>query len=544
MRRKIMAAVVLLALLPTILIGLVINYYSQNTIHTEHMKVLVGAAHITDVHLTGCYNLIIDDTRRKAKRDAVKSFVLSAEDPEGTKYADRDEAQDILMEPIGFPLVSSAVIDVKGKTIYSSRPDEEGRMLDQTELYRSIMGGAASYIGLAAIDDSSDMLEIAVPINDDQDRIIGVLKQNVNMDFLYNFLSGLNLGQSGVVFLIRDDGYMIFDKGRENAMFLYHKYQDNDSLGQLVSDFKSGRLKGSKGTIEFESRGAKMIGAYELVEPFDSIAVAAMEQDELFGNIKRMREIYITAALCVITAIAICGCFIGDWYAAPIGMMNTVLSKIANGDLSARCSPGRKNELGTLSRNINHLADGYQKNEKSLRMSSRIDGLTHLPNRMAIFEVLDTLLYKHPNQALMLLNVDGLQDMNENLGFDIGEKVLVEIGDILRELPQHVCYPSRLGGSEFLIFLTNWTKPQYPEMIAAEIIEKAEGIRFIDEIHVDIGVNIGIEYTGEERMDKRKLIKHCSLARQKARSAGKSAYFVYFSYQPKDRDMENYGHEI
>ncbi|HML38183.1 MAG TPA: diguanylate cyclase [Bacillota bacterium] len=534
MRRKITAAVVFLALLPTILIGLAINYYSQSTIHTEYLKVLAGAAHITDVHLTEYYNFIIDDTRKKAERDAIKSFVLSAKNPGGIKYADRGEAQRILTEPTGFPLVSGTVIDESGKTVYSSRPGEEGRMLDQTELYRSIMGGADSYIGLAAIDDSSDMLEVAVPINDGQNGIIGILKQNVNMDFLYDFLSSLNLGRSGEAFLIRGDGYMIFDGGRENSMFLYHKYQDNDSLNQLISAFRGGSLKGGKGTIEFESKGAKMIGAYELVEPFDSIAVATMEQDEIFEDIKRVREVYITAALCVMAVIALFGHIIGGWYAAPIRMANSVLSKIANGDLSARCGFGRRDEWGTLFRNINHLADGYQKDEKSLRMSSRIDGLTRLPNCAAIFEVLDTLLYKHPNQALMLLNIEDLQEINDNLGFDIGEKVLVEIGDILRKLPQNVCYPARLVGAEFLIFLTNWTKPRYPEMIAAEIIEKAESIRFIDEIHVDIGVSIGIEYTGEERLDKRKLIKHCNLARQRARSTGKSACFVYFSSQAKE----------
>ncbi len=133
-----------------------------------------------------------------------------------------------------------------------------------------------------------------------------------------------------------------------------------------------------------------------------------------------------------------------------------------------------------------------------------------------------------------MLDLDGFTDLNDNLGYDIGERVLMEVADVLRALPQHICYPSRLGGDEFLIFITNWTSPKYPERIAERIIKEIEGIRFIDEIHVDIGISIGIEYTNVEKIDKKKLIKHSSLAMQRSKTLGRNSYFIYYPYMQRE----------
>ena len=167
-------------------------------------------------------------------------------------------------------------------------------------------------------------------------------------------------------------------------------------------------------------------------------------------------------------------------------------------------------------------------------MSARIDGMTHLPNRCMMYEVLDILLYKHPNQALLKLELEGIKTVNANLGYDIGDKIIMEIGDILRSLPHNVCYSSRLGGKDFLVFVTNWIAPKYPERIAEKLIKKIKDIKFIGQVHVDIGVNIGIQYIDEEKIDKKKLIKQSDMAMRKSKIEGKNLYFVSYSNKQKE----------
>ncbi|HVI40423.1 MAG TPA: diguanylate cyclase [Anaerovoracaceae bacterium] len=533
MKRMIMIAVVLISLIPTILIGYAVNFYAQDTIKTEKLEALTSIVHIMDVHLSRFFNLLILDIQMKTEEDALRAVLQTTEDSAGVGIVDRSEAQRVLTEYIGFPVIGGAIINTDGKILLSTQPEEEGLTLDKTELYLNIKEGKDSYIGLITIDGITDKYEIAVPIRDDQGKMIGILKQNVKPDILKGYLGSLNSGEN-YAFLIRKNGFMIFEKDKDNLASFYHEYQNSNSLEKLVSDFKTNELKEDKGIIEFENKGIEYIGAYENVKAANCIAVVATNRNEMYGSLIKVKAVIAAVILLVLIMIAICIYVVGDIHTLPLKMMNENLKKIANGDLTARCSYKGHNEFEELCGNINNLADSYQKNERELRLSSRIDSLTHLANRNAIYEVLDTLLYKHPNQALLLLDLEGFKEVNDNLGHDIGDRILMETGDILRALPQHVCYPSRLSGVEFLVFITNWTAPKYPEKIAEKIVKGIEGIRFIDEVHVDISASIGIEYTTDEKIDKKKLIKHSNIAMHKARLIGKNSYFVHYPYMQKE----------
>jgi len=529
-----MAAVMILAIIPALLVGLQLYKYARDIVRVETLDALTGMAKMADLHLTKGLERLIGDVQIKAKDGAIISFAGRMEESAGSDLVNREVVEALLVEKERFPATGGALIGTDGKIIISSRPDEAGIMLDKTELYRTIMSGKPYFIGFIAGNDIYDTMEIAVPIFGERNEVIGILKQDVNLDLLWEYLDCLNLGQSGFLFLIGKDGHVVSAEERAYLSLQYYDYRENNSLERLISSFKEGRLEKESGTIDFEVKGVDFIGIYEKVDYVDCIAVAADVDNNMAGYIKHFKTIMIAGSLLLLLVIVICSHIFSRMFIVPLTMMSDTLGKIAAGDLTARCGYQKENEFGELSRRINNLADSYQKNEKALRMSARVDRMTRLPNLVAIYEVLDTLLYKHPNQAILLLDLADFREMNENLGFDIGDKILMEVGDILHELPQHVCYPSRIGGAEFLVFITNWTAPKYPERIAAKIIRKIEGIRFVNQVHVDIRACIGIEYITEEKIEKKKLIRNSCTALNKARSTGGSAYFVHYSYQQKE----------
>jgi len=533
MKRMIMVAVMMLAIIPALLVGLQLYKYARDTVRVEKLNALTGMAKISDVHLTRGISRLIGDVQIKAKDEALISLAAGIDESSGSDSINQEEAADLLLKAERYQALGGALIGANGKVIASSRPYDVGIMLDRTELYRTIMSGKSYFIGFIAHKDISDTLEIAVPIRGEQDKVIGILKQDVSLDRLWDYLDCLNLGQSGYLFLIGRNGHVVSDESRLKQSLLYYEYRENNSLERLISSFKEGRLEKESGIIEFVMKGVDYIGAYEKVDYIDCIAVAAAADNNMAEYVKQFKTIMIAGSLLILFVIVLCSHIFSRMFTVPIAMMNDTLGKISAGDLTARCVYQKNNEFGELSRKINYLADCYQKNEKELRMSSRVDRLTHLPNLVAIYEVLDTLLYKHPNQAVLLLDIADFRELNENLGFDVGDKILMEVGDILRELPQHVCYPSRIGGAEFLVFITNWTAPKYPERIAGKIIQKIEGIRFINQVPVDIRACIGIEYITDEKLEKKKLIRNSCTALHKARSTGGSSYFVHYSYQQK-----------
>ena len=209
MKRMIMFVVVLLTLIPTILTGYVVSHYAQTAIKTEKLDALVDTAHMADSHLTTEYNRLTMEIKLKTERDVLRN-ILAAGGVPGSDSAVRREAELILTEPTGFPILGGSIIDTEGKIILSSQPGEEGLMLNKTELYQSIMSGEDSYNGVVTIDDVTDVFEIAVPICDGQGNVIGILRQIAELDLLNQYLGSLHIGESGHVFLIRNNGFMIF----------------------------------------------------------------------------------------------------------------------------------------------------------------------------------------------------------------------------------------------------------------------------------------------------------------------------------------------
>jgi diguanylate cyclase (GGDEF)-like protein/PAS domain S-box-containing protein len=85
---------------------------------------------------------------------------------------------------------------------------------------------------------------------------------------------------------------------------------------------------------------------------------------------------------------------------------------------------------------------------------SRQDPLTGLPNRRLFFEQLQALLSEHeePHSGLLLLDLDGFKNVNDSRGHDVGDRVLVGVGErIVDVVPSPECVVARLGGDEFAI---------------------------------------------------------------------------------------------
>lgn len=534
MKQKILIALMLLALLPTLLIGYVMNYYSQMTIKNSKLEMLTSIADMMDFHISRYYGNLLAEINDKAQSGLLKELLENNGDLPETREDEIIAARGFILQKIDQPVIGGALIDTGGKIIVSDQPNDEGLMLNQTGLYRSIMAGKKSYLGFLTSDDNSQNIEVAVPVTGENGEILGIFKQVLTLDALIDYLDSFRLKQE-YAFLIRKNGTAIVQKSSGISEVFYNEYQDKNTLDELLYDFKNGSLRETSGIVTFEMNGTKYTGAYKMTKKINCIAVVAVNQQQMIRDMVTAKEILFLLTAFIIIFSGLVGYFLGDSILSPIRIINGSMKRILDGDLTARCTYSGKDEYRNLSDNLNKIAENLQKNERELRMSARVDNLTHLPNRYALYEVLDILLYKHPNQAILLLNLDGFKLVNDNLGHDVGDQVLMEVGDVLRSLPQHVCYPARIGGDEFVVFVTNWTSVKYPEKIARKILKEIGSIQFIDEIHVDISTSIGIEYIDGDKIDKKKLIRHSDAAMQKAKNTGKNTYSVYD--QNRDREL-------
>lgn len=96
--------------------------------------------------------------------------------------------------------------------------------------------------------------------------------------------------------------------------------------------------------------------------------------------------------------------------------------------------------------------------QRQLEMDCEIDSLTGLLNRRGLNSRL-TALFSHPDKlgcgALVMLDADGLKQINDQFGHAAGDIYLRSIAEILASYNSKNCICARQGGDEFILFLYN-----------------------------------------------------------------------------------------
>jgi len=191
--------------------------------------------------------------------------------------------------------------------------------------------------------------------------------------------------------------------------------------------------------------------------------------------------------------------------------------------------------------------------ERKLRFLAYHDKLTNLGNRdlfaISLNDFLNNVERYHNNiGALLFLDLDGFKKVNDTLGHDIGDKILVEcsrrLADCLRksdhvyrfreEMKMATGAPEdlfRFGGDEFVILLTNLTQTTDAAIVAQKIIStvkkpyNVEGYPTI--ANINLGVSVGIALVPADGTDANTLISSADVAMYKAKELGNR--YVFFT---------------
>ena len=155
----------------------------------------------------------------------------------------------------------------------------------------------------------------------------------------------------------------------------------------------------------------------------------------------------------------------------------------------------------------------------------RHDPLTRLPNRWNAAARLREMIAERANipriAALILLDLDGFQAINDTLGHDGGDEVLIEVARRLRGLVAKHDVVARLGGDEFLLCLDDpddeaavmGLARQIPRAIARAITVRGH------QIH--LGLSLGIALYPRDAGDATNLFRAADIALNRAKLAGR-----------------------
>ena len=192
---------------------------------------------------------------------------------------------------------------------------------------------------------------------------------------------------------------------------------------------------------------------------------------------------------------------------------------------------------------IVRVLDGTERADaqEKLRHMANYDSLTGLPNRALFRDRLSQSMARAQRSgqvmALMFLDLDRFKVVNDDLGHEVGDRLLQHVGRTLTQCLRNVdsvahesAEPhtlSRLGGDEFTVIIEDVGSAEDAAHVAQRMLDALNEPFVVDEEEIVVSASIGISLYPTDDVDLDSLIRHTDMAMYRAKSLGRSTYSFF-----------------
>ncbi|MDX8400277.1 MAG: EAL domain-containing protein [Gallionellaceae bacterium] len=187
--------------------------------------------------------------------------------------------------------------------------------------------------------------------------------------------------------------------------------------------------------------------------------------------------------------------------------------------------------------NLASIAIEYKRAGEVIWHQANYDSVTQLPNRSLFHDRLEQEIHKtqRNNQvlALMFIDLDRFKEVNDSLGHDAGDVLLVEAARRIAESVRDTDTVARIGGDEFTVILSQLDDVNRVEEVAERIVEiLATPFQLGDEA-VYISASLGITLYPNDADNVEGLLKNADQAMYVAKNQGRNG-FSYFTSEMQE----------
>ena len=171
--------------------------------------------------------------------------------------------------------------------------------------------------------------------------------------------------------------------------------------------------------------------------------------------------------------------------------------------------------------------------QEQLHRQAKTDSLTQLANRFALHAAIaKQLQVQPPTGALLLLDLDHFQTVNDSFGHSVGDSLLTSVAERLQQYAPPNSLVARLGGDEFALLLPhNETDAgkTLAQSLAAQLVAALSRPHQISERRLRVGASVGIAELDGEVTDVDELLVRADIALYDAKSHGRGRAAEYTS---------------
>lgn len=217
----------------------------------------------------------------------------------------------------------------------------------------------------------------------------------------------------------------------------------------------------------------------------------------------------------------------------PVEKMVAAARRLAMGDANLELDISSRDEVGRLAAQMQEMIVSVKEREKTLNFKSEHDLLTGLFNKMTTAHLINQFLIEEFSQdepnthALFFIDLDNFKPINDILGHDYGDRVLIEFADRLRAFFRSNDILGRVGGDEFVVLVKNMPNRELAEKRAEEACEALRKTYYEQDREFVISASIGVCFFSAHGSNFDELSKSADQAMYIAKRGGKDSFHVH-----------------
>lgn len=373
------------------------------------------------------------------------------------------------------------------------------------------------------------IIVIEVPLKNEKYQPIGMLQRNFNLIEIQNFIKIHDAKHNSIVIVDRE-GRIIADSDKvfESAA----EYIDDGSY-TLISE----RIKEDAkpfGSLRMSITGVDSLVSYSRNYITGWIIFVVQPYHYILEQILMKILGAVSLGIFMLTIVSVLANKLAYKATKPIIEITRVADKIARGNnTDERLEISSNDELAQMAEAFNRmrtLRDSYQ-------LEAEVDKLTKLYNKTTTENICKLKLkdWDSSNDSLpetlmafYIIDLDHFKEVNDTLGHQFGDKVLVEFSNRLRKIFRPNDCVGRFGGDEFIVIIDNLPSTEI-------IVRKAENIKriacdlTIEGRNVGISASIGISIVPPQGTTYDILFKSADEALYQVKAGGRNGYRINYA---------------
>jgi len=489
---------VLIAFIPMTILYLAIEREATNTLSDVLSKELEVKSFLIKRDVERFYLQRMTDIRNLSQADVLETDNLTAIDQYIQEITINSPFDVELVSLDGIILSHSSEKSEKGISIFDAYKSV-------TPLFQHAFKGSQGEVLISPLTElnSGELGVILItPVTDDSNiKVIKLLLVEISLSPVIDLLDEINSTEQALnreVFLIDNRGLVVSSTNSNLQPLKSHPYfSDNTEL--LASVFSKEVLTGSR-LFETVDSEKMILGfsnlTYEYIsENLNWSVVVSASYDKILDPADNIASNLFWVL--ILTAVII----FGVMYLSSRGVMSFIWHK------------------------------------------ANFDSITGLPNRRLFVDRLlkSIQLSQRDNfsSALLYIDLDRFKEINDSLGHDVGDKLLIQTANRLSLLVKENDSVSRIGGDEFSIIFNEIKKPSTINNLAISIIHSLNNPFNIEGNTLFISASIGIAIYPKDGKDFSSLLKSADQALYKSKHNGRNRFTFFTPEMQKSADKRH-----